>query len=247
VLQGITLLILNLFYQPPVSRLLIPLMVRLYGESSLHYPQYYAYLPRLYSTANVWILNPLTSWFFIGAATLMFAARYRGRVSRVGSALGGALRRVVPLLGVGLIEWGVLKAFVELFAFLNIDVLDWGAMSPRLFLLVSFGLHVIFIVPFAFTSAEVVLSNKGIWDALRGSFRLARRNFGVTYCLFAVPSLLTLVASYISGRTDLILFRFNPEVIVFLLILSILVTLLVNFIIVGSLTALYLQVTERIE
>jgi hypothetical protein len=40
--------------------------------------------------------------------------------------------------------------------------------------------------------------------------------------------------------------KFSPEIVVFLLGLGIVVTLMVNFVIVGALTALYLGTRERI-
>jgi len=243
-LQFGLLLLLIFFYLPPLSVLLIPL-IRLFSmEGALHYPQFYFFMPGLFSQFNGWILNPLISWLFVGAATLMFAGWYRGGPVKTGPALGRAMKRALPLFTVGLAEWAVIRVVMLLFRHLSTSVLKWGAQSPRLFILAGFFIGIVFIVPFAYTSAEVVLRDRGIFGALRGSFGLARRNLGLTYLLFAVPSLILLAMNLFLQSAPIIVTRTSPTVIVVLLVFQIIMTAAVNFLIVGALTALYLRTTE---
>jgi len=244
VLQVGLLLLLIFFYLPPISSLLIPLIRLLSQESALHYPQFYFYLPGLFSKINVW-LNLLASWLFVGAATLMFAGKYRGRPVRTSRALGQAFRRIIPLFAVGMVEWVVIRAVMQLFGYLTTSAGQWATQSPRLFLLVGFFINIVFIVPFAYTAAEVMLGKRSIGGALRGSFALARRNYGLTYLLFAVPSLLTLAMNLIFQYAPVIVTRTSPGVMVLLMIINIVVTVVVNFAIVGSLTAFYLRAAEQ--
>jgi hypothetical protein len=81
-------------------------------------------------------------------------------------------------------------------------------------------------------------------SALRDSFSLAASNYGVTYLLIAVPALFTWATDLMVGRAPVIVSRFSPELIVLLLGLAIIITLLVNFAIVGAITASYLLATE---
>jgi hypothetical protein len=113
-LQTVILVLFLFFYSLPLAGIFIPLVRRLSGESALHYPQLYMHLPRLFSIANVWLLNPLMGWLFIGAATFLFAAWYRGQFVDAGRGLSMALGRTVPLLAVGLVEWGAVKLVVWL-------------------------------------------------------------------------------------------------------------------------------------
>jgi hypothetical protein len=245
-LQSGLLLLLLSFHLRPISGLLIPLIRWLSQEAALHYPQFYFFLPGLFSKMNGWLLNPIIGWLFVGAATLMFAGWYRGRPVATGSALGGALRRIVPLFAVGLVEWLVVRVVMRLFGLLSTSVWHWGTQSPRMLMLVGFFVNIIFIVPFAYTSAEVVLAERGIVGSLRRSFGLARRNFGLTYILFAIPSLLTLAMNIILRDAPIIVTRSSPNMIVVLLSINIFITLGVNFLIVGGLTALYLRATETL-
>jgi len=244
ILQAGLLLLLIFFYLPPISGLLIPLIRQLSREPALHYPQFYFFLPGLFSQINGWLLNPLIGWLFVGAATLMFAGWYRQGPVRTGSALGGALRRMGPLFVVGLAEWMVVRLVMWLFRYLSASVWHWATQSPRLFLVLGFFISIVFITPFAYTAAEVVLARRSIAGALRGSFALARRNYGLTYLFFAVPSLLTLAMNLVFQYAPVIVTRASPGVLVTVMIVNIIVTVVVNFIIVGSLTAFYLRATE---
>lgn len=244
VLQGIVLTILIFFFIPPFSRVLVPLMLRFYGELALHYPHSYMVLPFLFSGVNRWLLNPLASWLIIGTATLMFAAGYRGQRPRLGRSFGKALRLWVPLFVVGLVEWGVVLGLTQLLRLTATEVLQWGAQAHRLFRVAGFLLNVIFVVPFAFTAAYVVLGNQNIWRALKGSFSLAKSNYGVTFLIIAIPAFFSWAVDFITGKAPQIVFKFSPEIVVLLLILGIVTTLVVNFVIVGALTAFYLHATE---
>lgn len=244
-LQGIVLIVLILFYLPPFSRILVPLMVRLYDEVVLHYPHSYAVLPFLFFGANRW-LNLLVSWLLIGAATLMFAAHYRGQRPRPGKSFGRALRYAWPLFIVGAVEWVVMFGLGRLIRLSTPEVLLWSAHFTRLFRIFGFFLNVAFITPFAFTTLQIVLGGQGIFQALRGSFALAKRNFGVTYLIIAIPALFTWIVDVMTEKTTLAISTFSPEIIVFFLVLGMVVTLVVNFLIVGALTAFYLHATERV-
>jgi len=131
-----------------------------------------------------------------------------------------------------------------LFRQLSTSVWDWATQSPRLFMLLGFFISIVFITPFAYTSAEVVLGKRGIAGALQGSFALARRNYGLTYLFFAVPSLLTLAMNLVFQYAPVIVTRTSPSVMVSLMIINVFVTVVVNFAIVGALTAFYLRVAE---
>jgi hypothetical protein len=244
ILQAFVLTALILFFLPPLSHFLVPLTMRLYGEMALHYPHYYIYLPDFFDGASRW-LNLLVSWLIIGTATLMFAAQYRGQEPRFAKSFARAMRCIVPLFTVGAVEWGVLW-LVRLLLRQAVPVaLLGGGQSYRFFLLTGFLLHLALITPFAFTTAHVVLGEKGIGGALRGSFSLARGNFGVTYFIFAVPSVLTLVMNWVLRKTPLVVSKFSPELVIFLMAFSLVVTLVVSFVIVGALTALYMHATEK--
>jgi hypothetical protein len=244
-LQGGLLLLLLFFYVSPISNLLIPLIRRLSQEAALHYPQFYFYLPGLFSRMNGWLLNPIVGWLFIGAATLMFAGWYWGRPLTTGRALADAARHIVALFFVGAVEWAVIRIVMQGLGWLSTAAGHWGTQSPRLFLLLGFFFNILIITPFAYTSAEVVLGQRGILGALRGSFGLARRNFGLTYILFIVPSLLTLAMNMVLLSAPIIVTRASPALVVILLFINLMITVVVNFLIVGALTALYLRATGR--
>jgi len=232
-LQGGLVLFLLFFYVSPISSFLIPLIRRLSQESALHYPQFYFFLPGLFSKINGWMLNLIIGW--------LFAGWYREKPLSTGRGLAGAFRYIVPLFMVGLVEWAVIRIVMRLFGLLSTSVWHWGTQSPRLFMLVGFFMTIVFITPFAYTSAHIVLGKRGILGALRGSFDLARRNFGLTYILFAIPSLLTLAMNMILQDAPIIVARTSPTMIVVLLFINIIITVVVNFLIVGALTAFYLR------
>ena len=244
ILQGFVLAALILFFLPPLSHFLVPLMIRFYGQLAPHYPHCYVYLPDFFARASHW-LNLLVSWLVIGTATLMFAAGYLGQKPQFVKSIGKALRRFAPLFAVGLVEWGFLRLVGLLLRQAVPEALLWGAQSRYPLLLGGFLFHVALMAPFAFTAAHVVLGGKGIWGALKGSFSLAGGNFGVTYLILIIPYLFTYVMNYVLRKAPQMVFKFSPELVVFLLGLSLVVNVLVNFVIVGALTALYMHAAER--
>ncbi|KPL19468.1 MAG: hypothetical protein AMJ92_03325 [candidate division Zixibacteria bacterium SM23_81] len=242
-LQSVILTALILFFVPPFSQVLVPLMERLYGEPALHYPHNFVVLPTLFFGANRW-LSLLVSWLVIGTATLMFAAKYRSETVQARRSFYQALRCMLPLFVLGAVEWSLVFLMTRLFRFMAPEILMWGAHSHRLLRLAGFLCNVVIMTPFAFTTPQVVLGKRNIWTALTGSFSLAKSNFGVTFLIIAIPAFFSWIVDVAAGRAPLMVAKFSPEIVVFLLGLGVVVTLLVNFVIVGALTALYLGVAE---
>jgi hypothetical protein len=243
--QGLILTALILFYLPPFSNLLVPLMLRYSGETALHYPHSFAYLPFYFFGANQ-LLNLLLTWLIVGTATLMFAAAHSGLEPKFMSSFSQALRKIVTLFTVSGLEWGLLLLLQRyVFTLIGSEVLlrGWQVYLPLSF--VRFVVMIAIVTPFAYTAPYVVLGQRGILSALRDSFSLATSNYGVTYLLIAVPALFTWAIDLVAGRAPLIVSKFSPELIVLILGLGIVTTLLVNFVIVGAITASYQLATRE--
>jgi len=245
--QGLILTALVLFYLPPLSNFLIPLMLRFSGEAALHYPHSYAYLPFYFFSANQ-VLNLLLTWLIVGTATVMFATAHGGLEPKLMNGFGRALSRTVALFVVGAIEWVLLYLLQRyVFTLIGPAVLQRGWQVYVPVSLARFAVMIAIVTPFAYTAPYVVLDQRGILSALRDSFSLAAKNYGVTYLLIAVPALFTWAIDLAAGRAPLIVSRFSPELIVVILGLGIITTLLVNFVIVGAITASYMLTTRELR
>ena len=82
---------------PAVSWFMAPLLVRLTGDDTLHYPRIFELMPTLYQRADVG-LGAVLGAIGIGAATPAFAARFRGEPLGGRRALGDAFRRAPALV-----------------------------------------------------------------------------------------------------------------------------------------------------
>jgi hypothetical protein len=220
-----------------------PLAAWVGGEGATHYPFFYYYLPALFSRVD-YVLAVFLGSLAVGVATLRFAAAY-GR-PQAGTGWSAALRRFPALV----VAFAVLVAAVllvyELLAGLSTraalspdPVLRWGARALELVLIgVVQGL-------LAYTTAWIVLRGRGPLRAVGNSASTALRLLGPTALIVGIPLVLLFPLRYLMGRVDLFLDKLRPETLVWILQANIVAELLVGFLVVGSITRLFLYRTEE--
>lgn len=238
-IQLTVVLVLAGFAHPALSWFMAPWLRAAAGEDALHYPNVFRLLPGLYARVDLLVTATL-GVLAAGAATYLFAARLdRAAVAtRAGEGLRRALARAVPLIAVNLplnllvvglsvgLEWwvgerdssGLVRRFARLFAL-------GGALVLQAF--------------FVYGTALVILGGRGVWGALRALPHAARQGFWAALCLSVVGILPLLPVQELAGRTSLIVDRGAPEVMVVVVAAQIALTLLMSFLLAGSVTVVY--------
>jgi hypothetical protein len=224
------------FHRPGIMPLVVPLLHALAGERATHYPEFFFYLPNVYSRI-VLVLSVLVASPLIGAATLFFA---RGFGVENEPRVWNRVARTVPTLIVlaavpaaALYGVSALSNFVPLDLVRSSVFVRWSVRGGLL-------LAVVLIQSFmAYSTAWVVLEGHRILPALRDSIRVTVRTFLPTLIVVGVPILLLFPLNYLSRRVDLFATKLTPEGVAAVLVMSIALEIPLGFLLVGAITRLF--------
>lgn len=243
-LQVVFLLVLVYYVYPPISMLVVPVVKKFFGELALHYPTYFLVLPTLFSWVNL-ILGGIIGILIVGVTTTLFARSYRQKTLDVKTSLKWTWSKYLILFSV----WAVESA-CSVFILLKLPLFlrNLSLFENRGFLSIQFVTTIFAIIVgafFAYTTALIVLDNEGVLSALKRSFLLFIKYPLISILLVAIPNFIKLPLDLLSGKADLIISKFNPEMVVIILGLSIIVAIFANFFLVGTVTRYFLYLHEK--
>ena len=233
------LFVLLNFYRYPINNLLVPVFKLVAGENYLHYPDSFMVMPLLFSYTNI-ILSGLIGTVIIGISTLLFAGKYQKK--KITFSL--SVKKVFPKYLILFVLW-ILES-ITVFAVMlglpalcqNLFILEYIEIRYLEFACFFSGLFVAAI--FAYTTAAVVLGNQGIKKSFLASYKIFGKHIIATFLLVLIPNIANLPFNYASGKTLLVLQRFNPEMIFVLISFTIIVSVVTNFFLVGTVTRYYM-------
>ncbi len=234
--QAAALLLVVSFHYPALLPIGLPLVKLLAGDVATHYPILYLALPTIYFRMNL-AISVLIASIAGGAATLLFARAFG--LTREGGAWGVAWRRALPLILTSLLVvalWfgiSMLGTLVPQEAQQRSFAARWGVRGGTMLLSIVVQSFLVY------TTAWIVLMGHKIGPAIRDSWRVSTRTLLPTLLAVAVPSLLLFPFSYAAGRADFIATKFKPEVVGGLLGVTVAVEVLVTFLLVGTVTRLF--------
>lgn len=238
--QVVVLFGLARFYLPGWHDIIFPILSAFLPPEAFHYPQFYLALPAIYSGFDNFILGP-TAWVVLSAvAVYKFGGYYTGENSRLGEGFRSAFRAYLPLL----IFWAVETALVLIVILVpSLLLADFVRGSPNRKIALDFGLQVMGFGVSAFliyTIPGIMIGSQKLGSAIAGSIRLCWKSFFLTFFIVFIPGLpkavLNLVLSEFSPRIVQLL---NPELIVVLLGLQIVIGIFINLFIYGSAVFVY--------
>jgi hypothetical protein len=238
--QAPILCLLVFFHQPPLVPFAAPLVQALGGEVATHYPFHFFALPAMYDKVAAGI-DILLAWVVPGVATLRFAAAFG--LAHEESAWAVATRCAPALVGLALLAAGARQAASALFGLLPVEarlessLLRWIALAGKPLLVVL--AHALL----AYSTAFVVLKGRSMWSAIRDSVGLARWVFAPTIILVAVPAGLLAPFSYVLSRVSPSTVP-RPELVAGVVGLRIVATVLLTFVLVGSITRMFVSATR---
>lgn len=238
--QFLLLLALVNFYAPFLSFVFIPTIKKIMGEFVLHYPAYFIFLPKIFSRANL-LLSGILGIIALGWATYLFFSYFLpDKRVELKEGLKTALSKYLLLLGIWVIESVVILAW---FFFLSRAGRGFvGGSFKKELAFEIFGLcsGVVFYGLFAFTIPAIILSGRNILESVGTSISIYKRNFFSTYFFVLLPNLLTLPFSFLNRNAAFLITKFNPEVMILMLILEIAISMIANYILISTLTRFYL-------
>jgi hypothetical protein len=220
-----------------------PLIVRFAGPAALHYPGLFAALPAVYARADV-VLEVLVGPLSMGAAIVLFADRFRGRVWVPGAVLGEALRRYPTLLLAQLPLHAAIAGLTNGFG-------PWlVAHKHGLLIRIPGRLAVIGGAALAetllvFVAALVMLERKSLFGALAALPGAVFRAAWAVLLISIVPLVARLVMQALAGRAVMVTTRGVPELVGALTLADATLSTLGWVVLAGSATMIYLGAMAR--
>jgi hypothetical protein len=228
------------FAHPLVSWFMAPLVRRFAGEGALHYPDVFRAMPLLASHVDV-LFGALLGAILTGAATVLFAQRFRGHPLRPGEALGLAVRRSWTLV-LAQLPFNVLIFALSYGLEWLVESRSSSGVTRRIVYLAVLGGSVALQALFFYVAALVMLEGRGVVQAWAALPRTWSRGFAAALMLGALMILPLFPTSQLLQRSDGIVERGTPELVGVLLLLQLLLGLGVWFVLSGTATLVYLSV-----
>ena len=224
------------FAHPALSWFMAPLLVRLAGPEALHYPNVFRLLPELYGRMDV-ALGAVVGSVAVGAATVRFGARYRGASDSSGRAFAVAGRRAVTLIAVNL-PFNLLV--VALSQGVGLAMGSNPALQQAAYGTVLLG-SVLLQSFFFYVTALVVLEDRGVLSALTSLPRTWARGFWAALVVGLVLLLPLLPIHYLSSLSPLLVDRGRPELVGWMVLIQVALSLVLWFLLAASSSLLYLS------
>lgn len=238
--QGLVLLLLSQFYRPGLVEILAPLLERMGGPAVLHYPQFFVALPGLFSQTNL-VVDFLAGTFFIGVALVIIWRHPDRKLQAVTgpNEFSVVAKRYLPLLLVRLPLILLLYALAWQLPKLWVDSPDLTGNQVRLIRYSTFGLQVLLESLFIYAPVFLLLEGSSVPKAWGQGFAFLGRYPIASLLVVFVPNLLQIPTSFVLRRADRVVQSLSPELVGAMIGGAVLIYVLVNFVIIGSIIRIY--------
>ncbi|SYZ73656.1 membrane hypothetical protein [Candidatus Zixiibacteriota bacterium] len=223
------------YIRPAIYPMLSPI-VALLGQNAdvlfSHYPGLYLMLPQVFQWGKL-----LLGFIFEGLAAGMTAVLFlhffsRGKYGEIKSS--DAFKRWGQLLAV----WAIITILLVLLnRYFPMAAAGFVNGSPRrvalmeiLMRLITIGVYAMFV----YAVPAVVVERTSIWRGIRLSLNYFARYPIFSFFLALLPYLLTIPVTYITSNSDVVVSKFSPELIFYVLVAGIIIDMIMNFLLTGA-------------
>ena len=210
-----------------------------------HYPDQYLVLPAIFSWGKM-LVALLFEGLVLGVATIFFRNAFFHKDGDQPLLLVKAVRLWPRLI----VAWLVLNVcFLAVNAGLPMLFQDLLLSNPRRQLAFEFGvvplLYALVLGLFYFTIPAMVLMGDGVFRAIGRSFSIFIRRPFASFLMAAMVLTMPILVSSMASRSNDIIQKFQPELVVFLLMAGLFVEMLAYFFWVGTSTRYLLEFYEQ--
>ncbi|RKX31060.1 MAG: hypothetical protein DRP46_04175 [Candidatus Zixiibacteriota bacterium] len=245
IMQFIVLLIFRSYVNPYVYPILSPL-VGLLGEKNAaifsQYPGLYIALPFVFQWGKL-VLGILFEGFAIGWASMLFMRYFHAR--KDDSLDFRAVLYRWPQLAVA---WTLVTAVIIVINTLLPELFAGQLIgSPRRIIAFETLLRLLAVAVYAlfiYAVPSIVVYKNNILKAFKTSLSLFFRFPIFTFFLALIPYLFTVPTSYLSGKSTVIVDKFTPELIFYVLAVGLVIDMLVNFFLTTSVVNFLIEEEE---
>ncbi len=221
-----------IFHEP------VKLWADLFGDRQatgfFHYPGHYLVLPRMFDYAKL-LIGFLFEGAVLGLVALMFFDSYLGIRKPETSPVRLVRSSWFQLILGWLLLYGTMQAVVQ---YLPGYLEEWLFGSPRRMAVFEFG-----IIPFIFTLVlamfyfvipVIAIYGDNVFEALKRSLSIFRRNPITMLILAFVVVIIQIVIASVAGRPGVIIDKFRPELVYWVLLAGLAVNTIAAFIWMGT-------------
>ncbi|UCD94709.1 MAG: hypothetical protein JSU69_01265 [Candidatus Zixiibacteriota bacterium] len=235
VLQIVLLLLCVSYVNPRLYPVLSPL-VSLLGQRNAemfgHYPELYLLLPYVFQWGKLF-LSIIFEGLAIGLTSALFVIAFHSK-GRPRLKLSPVFARWPQLL----ITWAVITGVIYLVNWLVPEIFsEYLQGSPRrvvIFEMVMRIIGVIIYAVFVYAVPAIIVRGEGIVRALKTSVSYFAGHPFFTFLLVLIPFLFTLPTTYLSAKAGIVVTKFSPELMFYILLGAIIVDMVINFVLTGA-------------
>ncbi len=244
-LQMSALIFVVNYTNPFIYPLLSPLIVLIAGENASlfdHYPTLYLLLPFVYQWFKIAI-----GIIFEGLAaglTIVLILRILAPTQHAGLKLAAAYKKWPQLL----LVWTIITAILwSIDTYLPPIFAEQLADAPRrqmafniILRLLTVGIYSILM----YAIPALIVRNAGFLKSFRISIKLFIKYPIFSFFLAFIPILMTLPASYGAANADIIVQKFSPELVFYIIFAGLFVEFIANYLLMATLVKFMVDETE---
>lgn len=213
------------------------------NEAVAHYPDLYVLLPKAHGWSSVF-LGVFLEVLLVGAGFVMFSAYYRREKTSFMSALSRAKSKYTQLVAVWLFYTVVFLALLLVLPKL-FDPIIGG--SPRRTLAFGVGIRLlgsVILAMFMYVLPNILIDGEKFMAAVRRSLRTFSSSMISSYVIAIVPYLIVLPFTIMLYNPVLIVTKFYPELVFYLIAFEIVVNMFSSFIFTSTVLRFHWEYAE---
>jgi hypothetical protein len=241
------LLVLCVSYVNPLIYPILSPLVGLLGDKTAaafgHYPGLYLFLPTVFQWAKL-VLGLIFEGLAAGMTAVLFLWFFQlPRKSTL--RLTYAVSKWPHLL----LTWVAITALLFAVNWLLPYAFSESLRgSPRLLFAFGIALRILTVFLysiFVYAVPSVIVHKTTFVGALGRSIRLFMSHPVFSFFLVLIPYLLSVPTSFLANRSDVIISRFSPELVFYILLVAVIADLIINFAITGAAVGFLLEEAEE--
>lgn len=249
------LLVLEVLYFMPRFPLKIffgPIVSKLWAESYLHYPLNLVLLPKIFQYVQIPIFILLSSYCIAVLCNIIYSINNNKSIS-IKNVFKETSSRYVHVVVAAMISYLLVMVLINTYGLAVNRALQIQSESGIFYILkrivldgspfFSLMISVTVTVLFAYVIPIIVLEQKRLFSAIINNFKSLWGNFWFTYIVVLVPSLFFVPVLLL--RKSVAVNSMLPEVNVLMIVLSVIVSAVIDTIIYTSITSIYLLKREE--
>ncbi|MEE9443371.1 MAG: hypothetical protein V3V99_11970 [candidate division Zixibacteria bacterium] len=218
-----------------------------FKDAFFHYPNHFVLLPLILDT-SVRVFSILVEALFLGIFSDLMISVYRGEKPAFSQSFGRAVKKYIKLTSV----WGGLLVVLYLLSLYYYDFLTdviglTLKQSPRRQVAAFFSLHFLAIAvysPFIFIIPSIMAGGSSLSSIIGRALKTFIRHPIVAFGIVLIPYVISATPGLPLSFSARVVEVFNPEMIFYLILTSIVVSLIANFIMIGTAVKFFMDQNE---